>query len=379
MNKALMTYWTRTLKDGVIFLLKRNCPLTNSCEEIGASDIDTFNATLKLDKNIKESSWSKETAKNNNNTNLCQEDSERSADVFFNDNDIIMAEEVIEVIIDQIIGDVIHAGQVQDSSSLQNQDYLCVNNDEQIKEDLNVENDIEDEESEFTIPEIAQEICHCHSSAQEKVFIFDESYVRNAIENSFLQDFANALAKEVIEDILVEPILLAVTPINHHEINQDRFSSNQHDTSNKADNATLTIFDTTDQDYTQRSGNLENINNHSITNFNEDSFNDPFHEVVNINDNAHLSEDEDELFLILEPPQQEMLQDEILDKLVDEDEQFERLNMLEKEVAHLQECVDLSEANAEAANMELVKETAKVESLQHELNEQMNMFNIKVV
>lgn len=73
-----------------------------------------------------------------------------------------------------------------------------------------------------------------------------------------------------------------------------------------------------------------------------------------------------------------MLQDEILDKLVDEDEQFERLNMLEKEVAHLQECVDLSEANAEAANMELVKETAKVESLQHELNEQMNMFNIKL-
>ena len=53
--------------------------------------------------------------------------------------------------------------------------------------------------------------------------------------------------------------------------------------------------------------------------------------------------------------------------------------MLETEVAHLQECVDLSEANAEAANMELVKEKSKVESLQHELSEQMNMFNIKVV
>ena len=52
--------------------------------------------------------------------------------------------------------------------------------------------------------------------------------------------------------------------------------------------------------------------------------------------------------------------------------------MLEKEVAHLQDCVDLSEANAEAAHMELVKEKAKVESLQHELNDQMIMFNMKL-
>ena len=81
---------------------------------------------------VEESSLSNETAKNNNNTNLCQEDSERSADVLFNDNDIIMAEEVIEVILDQIIGDVIHTDQVQDT--LQNQDYFCVNNDEQVSD-----------------------------------------------------------------------------------------------------------------------------------------------------------------------------------------------------------------------------------------------------
>ena len=84
---------------------------------------------------VEESSLSNETAKNNNNTNLCQEDSERSADVLFNDNvDIIMAEEVIEVILDQIIGDVIHTDQVQDTLQNQNQDYLCVNNDEQVSD-----------------------------------------------------------------------------------------------------------------------------------------------------------------------------------------------------------------------------------------------------
>ena len=88
---------------------------------------------------VEESSLSNETAKNNNNTNLCQEDSERSADVLFNDNDIIMAEEVIEVILDQIIGDVIHTDQVQDTFHNQNQDYLCVNNDEQVSDsNLNV-------------------------------------------------------------------------------------------------------------------------------------------------------------------------------------------------------------------------------------------------
>ena len=52
--------------------------------------------------------------------------------------------------------------------------------------------------------------------------------------------------------------------------------------------------------------------------------------------------------------------------------------MLEEEVLNLQETVELSEANAEAAQMELVKEKAKVDSLQHELNDQMCMFNIKL-
>jgi hypothetical protein len=80
----------------------------------------------------------------------------------------------------------------------------------------------------------------------------------------------------------------------------------------------------------------------------------------------------------LQPPQQELLQNENLEALVNEHEQIERINMLENEVGHLQETVELSEANAEAAHMELVKEKAKVESLQHELLDQMFMFNIKI-
>ena len=64
--------------------------------------------------------------------------------------------------------------------------------------------------------------------------------------------------------------------------------------------------------------------------------------------------------------------------MVNEHEQLERMNRFEKEVAHLQDCVELSEANAEAAHIELVKEKAKVESLQHELNEQMSIFSLKL-
>ena len=82
----------------------------------------------------------------------------------------------------------------------------------QIHEDIikSQENDIE-EESEFTIPEIAQEICHCHSSSQGQVFSFDKLNVRDALNNntveiSFLHDFANALAKEVIDDTLTQPV-----------------------------------------------------------------------------------------------------------------------------------------------------------------------------
>ena len=86
-----------------------------------------------------------------------------------------------------------------------------------------------------------------------------------------------------------------MTSSNDYEINQDRFSSNQHDTSKKVDDATTTtIFDTIDQNqnYTQ---NVDDINNHNIANFTKDSFDE---------NDAHLSEDEDELFLVLEPPQQ---------------------------------------------------------------------------
>ena len=54
-----------------------------------------------------------------------------------------------------------------------------------------------------------------------------------------------------------------------------------------------------------------------------------------------------------------------------------RLAMLENQVVSLQECVEESEVNAESAQMELVKEKAKVESLQYELNEQIRLFALK--
>ena len=59
------------------------------------------------------------------------------------------------------------------------------------------------------------------------------------------------------------------------------------------------------------------------------------------------------------------------------EDQIERLEMLEKEVESLQECVEESEVNAEAAKLELAKEKAKVESLQYELNEQIRLFALK--
>lgn len=119
------------------FSIEEELPLlTNSCEEI-ASDIDTLNATLKLAKNRHteketEESYqlSRETAENNN-TCLCQEDSCKSADVLFNNKDI-MAEEVIEIILEQIIANVIHPGQIQDVLRLKDEDYFYVNNDDQV-------------------------------------------------------------------------------------------------------------------------------------------------------------------------------------------------------------------------------------------------------
>ena len=118
------------------FSIEEELPLlTNSCEEI-ASDIDTLNATLKLAKNrhtekeTEESYQLSETAENNN-TCLCQEDSSKSADVLFNNKDI-MAEEVIEIILEQIIANVIHPGQIQDVLQFQDEDYFYVNNDDQV-------------------------------------------------------------------------------------------------------------------------------------------------------------------------------------------------------------------------------------------------------
>ena len=117
------------------FSIEEELPLlTNSCEEI-ASDIDTLNATLKLAEKrhrgaTEESCQLSETAENNN-TCLCQEDSSKSADVLFNNKDI-MAEEVIEIILEQIIANVIHPGQIQDVLQFQDEDYFYVNNDDQV-------------------------------------------------------------------------------------------------------------------------------------------------------------------------------------------------------------------------------------------------------
>ena len=63
-------------------------------------------------------------------------------------------------------------------------------------------------------------------------------------------------------------------------------------------------------------------------------------------------------------------EDLIYKKIISENENQEldllhnHLEQLEKEVAELHECVEVSEATAEAAQMELVKEKAKSESLQ---------------
>ena len=95
------------------------------------------------------------------------------------------------------------------------------------------------------------------------------------------------------------------------------------------------------------------------------------HEVIeNFLNEVQPDNEEDELFLVLHPPTQEETCTEIM---VDQEE----MTMLEKEMADLQDCVEVSEANAEAAHVELVKEKAKVESLQHELKEQMLLFSLK--
>ena len=182
-----------------------------------------------------------------------------------------------------------------------------------------------DEESEFIIPEVAQERCICNLDAQEHVVILDEPNVRNnakltnaiatetfpmnaiIIENNLLQDFANELAKEVLGDILITN-LPNNYEIDHHDRSvdfQDKHDSFKDDSS-KSISATGSdqgsyaakikskddsiIFD---QAVTEQQ---DDINNHSITNFNEES---------DINDNdTHLIDDEDELFLVLQPPQQ---------------------------------------------------------------------------
>ena len=125
-------------------LLKDNC-LTKSCEDI-ATDIDTFNATLDNNTSsenrhscstIKESSHLSETAENNNKTFLCQASS-KSADVLsLNNNDckdIMAAEEVIEIILEQIIDNVIDPDQVQAVLQFQDQDYFYVQDkDDQVR------------------------------------------------------------------------------------------------------------------------------------------------------------------------------------------------------------------------------------------------------
>ena len=65
------------------------------------------------------------------------------------------------------------------------------------------------------------------------------------------------------------------------------------------------------------------------------------------------------------------------DEEMNDDHLEHRLEMLENQVVSLQECVEESEVNVESAQMELVKEKAKVESLQYELNEQIRLFALK--
>ena len=147
---------------------------------------------------------------------------------------------------------------------------------------------------------------NCSDSHEYLDYCSDESFKNHGIlktndtNNNFVDDFAQALAQEVMEEFFLEV------------------------------------------------GNASK----ELSNIDEDAAHDP-----------------DELFLVLHPPNEDCEDEAMINdhKLAD----------LEREVATLQECIDVSEANAEAAHIELVKEKAKSQTLQHELEQQLKIFQQK--
>ena len=92
--------------------------------------------------------------------------------------------------------------------------------------------------------------------------------------------------------------------------------------------------------------------------------------------NIEINHGNEENYGEIEPHSEDPDQDP--DEVMNDDDHLEhRLEMLENQVVSLQECVEESEVNVESAQMELVKEKAKVESLQYELNEQIRLFALK--
>lgn len=167
--------------------------------------------------------------------------------------------------------------------------------------------DQQETEPDLIIPKVTPETCHCQhvqADGYENVVSCQQPIVMIHHQVLMIQDFANALAFEVLSDIFAdkEVKLLGANPEVPKVIEQ-------HD------------------------------------------------------------EHEDELFLVLHPPQ--------VEEKMDFEGDDEKMALLEKEVCHLQECVELSEANAEASHIELEKEKAKVESLQFQLKEQLSIFKTK--
>ena len=143
--------------------------------------------------------------------------------------------------------------------------------------------------------------------------------------NLLIEDFAQALAEDVIHEILIEE-----EEKNFHHDHDD------------PDELFLVLHPPTHEDSKELNSDTNNVimnnnDNNAIKDFikNEDVL---IYKKISVQENEN------------HPQEYDLLHN--------------HLEQLEKEVAELHECVEISEATAEAAQMELVKEKAKSESLQ---------------
>ena len=159
---------------------------------------------------------------------------------------------------------------------------------------------------------------------ESELFLISNNDTNNN-NNLLIEDFAQALAEDVIHEILIEE-----EEKNFHHDHDD------------PDELFLVLHPPTHED----SKELNNDTNNVIMNNNDNNAIKDFikNEDVLIYKKISVQENENH------PQEYDLLHN--------------HLEQLEKEVAELHECVEISEATAEAAQMELVKEKAKSESLQ---------------